>query len=114
VTVVARSNDAVAEALQEFADLVAISGGDPYRVRAYEKAARSVAGYHLDVDGLDEKALMAIPSVGRRIADHPAAWASWRARSPAGAGAEAGPPGPAAASRWRWPSTSPNRSWPTW
>ena len=40
-----RSNDAAAEALQELADLIAISGGDPYRVRAYEKAARSVAGY---------------------------------------------------------------------
>jgi DNA polymerase (family 10) len=66
----ARSNDVVAGALQEFAELVAISGGDPYRARAYEKAARSVAGYHLDVDGLDEKALMAIPGVGRRIAEH--------------------------------------------
>ena len=40
-----RSNDVAAEALQELADLVAISGGDPYRVRSYEKAARSVAGY---------------------------------------------------------------------
>ena len=40
-----RSNDVGAEAMQELADLVAISGGDPYRVRSYEKAARSVAGY---------------------------------------------------------------------
>jgi hypothetical protein len=29
----ARSNDAVAAALQEFADLLAITGGDPYRVQ---------------------------------------------------------------------------------
>jgi DNA polymerase (family 10) len=42
-----RSNDLAAEALGELADLVAISGGDPYRVRAYEKAARSVAGCFL-------------------------------------------------------------------
>jgi DNA polymerase (family 10) len=35
----ARSNDAVAEMLQEFADLLGISGGDPFKVRAYEKAA---------------------------------------------------------------------------
>ncbi len=64
-----RSNDAAAEALQELADLIAISGGDPYRVRSYEKAARSVAGYHLDLDALDRKGLMAIPAVGAHTAD---------------------------------------------
>jgi DNA polymerase (family 10) len=66
---VARSNDVAAEAIQELADLLAISGGDPYRVRSYEKAARSVAGYARDLDGLDRKGLMAIPSVGAHIAD---------------------------------------------
>lgn len=64
-----RANDAAAETLQELADLVAISGGDQYRVRAYEKAARSVAGYPLDLDTLDRKALMEIPAVGGHIAD---------------------------------------------
>jgi len=64
-----RSNDAAAEALQELADLIAISGGDPYRVRAYEKAARSIAGYPLDLDTLDRKGLMAIPAIGAHTAD---------------------------------------------
>lgn len=64
-----RSNDVAAEAIQELADLVAISGGDPYRVRAYEKAARSVAGYPLELDTLDRKGLLAIPAVGAHIAD---------------------------------------------
>ena len=64
-----RSNDVAAEALQELADLIAISGGDPYRVRSYEKAARSVAGYPLELDTLDRKGLMAIPAVGAHIAD---------------------------------------------
>ena len=64
-----RANDAAAETLQELADLVAISGGDQYRVRAYEKAARSVAGYPLDLDALDRKGLMEIPAVGGHIAD---------------------------------------------
>lgn len=64
-----RSNDAAAEALQELADLIAISGGDPYRVRSYEKAAHSVAGYSLDLDTLDRKGLMAIPAVGAHTAD---------------------------------------------
>lgn len=63
-----RANDAVAEALSEYADLLAIAGGDPYRVRNYEKAARSVAGYHLDVATLDAKALQEIPGVGKSIA----------------------------------------------
>lgn len=65
---VARANDAVAEALAEYADLLAITGGDPYRVRTYEKAARSVAGYHLDVATLDDAGLRAIPGVGVSIA----------------------------------------------
>ena len=64
-----RSNDAAAEALQELADLIAISGGDPYRVRAYEKAARSIAGYPLDLDTLDRKGLMAIPAIGAHTID---------------------------------------------
>jgi DNA polymerase (family 10) len=66
---VARSNDVAAEAIQELADLLAISGGDPYRVRSYEKAARSIAGYARDLDRLDRKGLMAIPAVGAHIAD---------------------------------------------
>jgi DNA polymerase (family X) len=38
------SNDVAAQALWEMADLIAISGGDLYRVHSYEKAARSVTG----------------------------------------------------------------------
>ncbi|MEV6099918.1 DNA polymerase/3'-5' exonuclease PolX [Nocardia sp. NPDC051981] len=64
-----RSNEVAAQALQEMADLIAISGDDSYRVRAYEKAARSIGGYHLDIDTLDRKGLMAIPAVGAHTAD---------------------------------------------
>mgnify|MGYP005810062351 CR=1 FL=1 len=64
-----RSNDVAAGTLQELADLIAISGGDPYRVRAYEKASRAVGGYPLDLDGLDRKGLIAIPAVGAHTAD---------------------------------------------
>ena len=55
--------------LVEFAELLAISGGDPFRVRSYEKAARSVAGYYEEIVGLDGKGLDAIPNVGSHIAD---------------------------------------------
>ena len=37
-----RANDVVEQLLQEYADLLSISGGDPFKPRAYEKAARSV------------------------------------------------------------------------
>jgi DNA polymerase (family X) len=63
-----RANDEVAELLQEYADLVSISGGDPFKTRAYEKAARSVGGYHGDVATLDDRALGKIPNVGKSIA----------------------------------------------
>jgi DNA polymerase (family X) len=61
---VARANDAVAELFQEYADLIAITGGEAFRARVYEKAARSIAGYPADVAKLDRKALEQIPNVG--------------------------------------------------
>ena len=65
----ARSNDAVEAMLLEFAELLSIVAGDPYKPRAYEKAARSVGGHHADLKELDEKEILAIPNVGRSIAD---------------------------------------------
>jgi DNA polymerase (family 10) len=38
-------------------------------VRNYEKAARSIGGYHADVSALDLKGLQAIPNVGKSIAE---------------------------------------------
>jgi DNA polymerase (family 10) len=64
-----RPNEAVEALLQEYADLISISGGDLYRSRTYEKAARSVGGYHADVSTLDEKGLQAIPNVGKSTAE---------------------------------------------
>src|ERR671922_1264216 len=64
-----RANDEVSELLQEYSDLISISGGDAFKARAYEKAARSVGGYHGDVRSLDERALGKIPNVGASIAE---------------------------------------------
>jgi DNA polymerase (family X) len=66
---VPRANDEVAELLQEYSDLISISGGDAFKARAYEKAARSLAGYHGDVGTLDAKGLARIPNVGASIAE---------------------------------------------
>ncbi|HWC31835.1 MAG TPA: helix-hairpin-helix domain-containing protein, partial [Actinomycetota bacterium] len=62
-----RVNEEIAELLQEYSDLISISGGDPFKARAYEKAARSVGGYHDDLDRLDERGIGAIPNVGKSI-----------------------------------------------
>ncbi len=63
-----RANETVAELLAEYAELLQISGGDPFRARNYEKAAKSVAGYAGDVSELGEHGLRAIPGVGASIA----------------------------------------------
>jgi DNA polymerase (family X) len=63
------TNHEVADALQEYSDLLAIAGVDPFKARAYEKAARSVAGYHRDVGSLDAEGILEIPNVGRSIAE---------------------------------------------
>jgi DNA polymerase (family 10) len=65
----ARPNEAVAELLQEYADLISITGGDAFKTRVYEKAARAVAGYPTDVSTLDTIGLQQIPNVGKSIAE---------------------------------------------
>ncbi|GAB2903097.1 DNA polymerase/3'-5' exonuclease PolX [Streptomyces mayteni] len=65
----ARPNEEVEALLQEYADLLAISGGDAFKQRAYERAARAIGGYPQDVSRLDAKALKGIPGVGKSIAD---------------------------------------------
>src|SRR6266508_2233293 len=65
----ARPNDAVEELLQEYADLISITGGDAFRARIYEKAARAIGGHPADVSTLDLDGLRKIPNVGRSIAE---------------------------------------------
>ncbi|MBM3541276.1 MAG: DNA-binding protein [Alphaproteobacteria bacterium] len=66
------TNAAIAAKLSEMADLLAAQGANPFRVRAYRRAAESVAasqeemGTLLAKGGLD--ALMALPHVGESLA----------------------------------------------
>ena len=39
-----QANDAVAALLNEYAELHLMTGGDQFRARSYEKAARAIAG----------------------------------------------------------------------
>ena len=61
-------NEDVAGLLREYAELTQITGGDVFRARNYEKAARSVRGWGEDISQLDAKGLRAIPGVGASIA----------------------------------------------
>src|SRR5580700_934853 len=61
-------NEEVAGLLREYAELTQITGGDVFRARNYEKAARSVRGWGEDISHLDAKGLRAIPGVGASIA----------------------------------------------
>ena len=53
-------NEQVAALLQEYADLISITGGEEFKARVYERAARAVAGYPTDVSD---------PRPGRAAAD---------------------------------------------
>src|SRR5580704_724811 len=68
LTWLVRTNDEVAALLAESADLLAITGGDTFRIRSYEKAARSVGGHPEDLARADPAELDRIPNVGRAIA----------------------------------------------
>ncbi|MGW5260473.1 DNA polymerase/3'-5' exonuclease PolX [Microbispora sp. NPDC004025] len=60
-----RANDEAAAALQEYAELFALNGGDAFRVRSYQRAAKSIAGFPED---LTKETLRSIPGVGEAIA----------------------------------------------
>jgi DNA polymerase (family 10) len=66
---VVRPNEEVEALLREYADLIAITGGDAFKARAYEKAARAIGGYPADVSHLDVAGLKEIPGVGKSIAE---------------------------------------------
>jgi DNA polymerase (family 10) len=61
----ARANDAAAAALQEYAELFALTGGDAFRVRSYQKAAKAIAGFPEDIATVDVRT---VPGVGEAIA----------------------------------------------
>src|SRR3954464_3703539 len=60
----------VASLLREYAQRTALRGGNPYRAKAYSRAADSLAALAIPLDVLvAEGRLTEIPSVGETIAD---------------------------------------------
>ena len=64
----ASMNEEVAALLREYAGLLGLTGGDPFRARNYEKAAKSVGGYPDDIGAIPDTGLTKIPGVGSSIA----------------------------------------------
>jgi DNA polymerase (family 10) len=62
-----KTNEELEELLGEWAELLQVTGADAFRVRAYEKAARSIGGYSKDLRELDDKGILAIPNVGKNM-----------------------------------------------
>ena len=61
-------NKEVAALLREYAELLGLTGGDPFRARNYEKAAKSVGGYPDNIGAIPDPALTKVPGVGSSIA----------------------------------------------
>jgi DNA polymerase (family X) len=66
---VPRANEAVEQALLEFADLLSLLSEDPFKPRAYEKAARAVGGFPEDLAGKEIKEILKVPGVGKSIGE---------------------------------------------
>ena len=64
----ASTNEEVAGLLREYAELLVLAGGDAFRVRSYEKAAKAVVGYPDDLGAVPESALTRVPGVGKSVA----------------------------------------------
>src|SRR5260370_3975803 len=63
-------NKAIANIFYETADLMKVASEDGFRIRSYERAAEALEGWPQQVSELyqDEKALLAIPGIGKGMA----------------------------------------------
>ena len=62
------TNAQVAKIFNEIADLLELKGENPFRVRAYRRAAMNVEGMPKDLSSFGEAELSAIPGIGRDLA----------------------------------------------
>lgn len=64
------SNAEIEALLAEAALLLELEGADPFRVRAYQRAARAAGAWSAPLEALDEAGLREIPGVGKSLAAH--------------------------------------------
>jgi len=61
-------NATLAHLLTETGDLLEISGGDPFRIRSYRRAADAAEQSTLDLASADTAGLLAVPGIGKGMA----------------------------------------------
>ena len=61
-------NREIARTFDEIADILEIKEGNPFKIRAYRKAALNLQGLTRDLEGLTHKELLEIPGVGADLA----------------------------------------------
>ncbi|MBI5418682.1 MAG: DNA polymerase/3'-5' exonuclease PolX [Deltaproteobacteria bacterium] len=61
-------NPQIAKIFNEIADLLELKGENPFRIRAYRRAAMNVEGMPKDLAALSEEELTAIPGIGKDLA----------------------------------------------
>lgn len=62
-------NQEVARIFNEIADILEIKGENPFRIRAYRRAAQNIEGLAKDVAEMSAEELQAIPGIGADLAD---------------------------------------------
>lgn len=61
-------NREIAQAFNEIAELLELKGENPFRIRAYRKAAQNIEALSRDVAGMTGKELISVPGIGRDLA----------------------------------------------
>ncbi|MGQ9571287.1 MAG: DNA polymerase/3'-5' exonuclease PolX [Thermodesulfovibrionales bacterium] len=61
-------NQEIARIFNEIADLLEIKGENPFRIRAYRRAAQNIEGLSKDVSEISKEQLMTIPGIGQDLA----------------------------------------------
>jgi DNA polymerase (family 10) len=64
------TNAELAATLYEMATLLRVEGADPFRIRAYERAAEAAAAHGRPLERLTPKELLEIPGIGKSMAAH--------------------------------------------
>ncbi len=62
------TNAQIAQVFDEIADLLELKGENPFRIRAYRRAALNVGGASQDLAALSEEELAALPGIGKDLA----------------------------------------------
>lgn len=61
-------NQKIAKLFSEIADLLEIKGENPFRIRAYRRAAQTIDGFPKDLSQMTDREMLEIPGVGQDLA----------------------------------------------